>query len=270
MRVVGLGDANNVTAMAVASLAPAQNNCGFPMAICSQGPAPTYGYVRGTWYEAWTTKGAGGKESWTGNFNWIDFTPPNGGASELKSLITGEENICNVAKGTPVGENGKVVALAQQYNTRFGIYAGSEKPTDAQPDQTGYAYTSSNWPTTSNALPDFLAKRAIYKEFVEAGTGLKVNGTILTSSQLRDVGGDRRLVTLPIVDCDGWKSSQTVPIQDWACVLLLHTLGTGSGKTNDLWVEYEGLSTEIDSPCGTTGVVGGPGSEGPKVPALVR
>jgi hypothetical protein len=82
-------------------------------------------------------------------------------------------------------------------------------------------------------------------------------------------GADRRLATAPVVDCAAWKGSkpQTVPILGYACVLMLHPIDKDG---DEVWLEYRGKSTDPASPCATSGSVGGPGSIGPAVPALVQ
>ncbi|MFN3414956.1 MAG: pilus assembly protein TadG-related protein [Caldimonas sp.] len=276
MQVLGLG-AQTVGAHAVATLAPAQTNCGIPLAMCSQGPAtasPPFGLVPGRWYDGRFDAGGG----LTGNFNWIDFTPPAGGQSELAALLTGS-GVCNMNVPNPVGQTGVLGnAAARAWNSRFGLYqSGPTNLNTAPPDRTGYAYTNVNWDAAAgNALGDFLSRRATgdnYGSTVQAGntlTGLSISNAYnptTTPAQHLASGADRRLVTAPIVNCGEWAGSNTVPIRAWACVLMLHPIGHPS---DIVYMEYLGLSSDPASPCATSGSVGGPGSVGPLVPALVQ
>jgi Flp pilus assembly protein TadG len=294
MGVLGIG-AQNVSATAVATLAPAQTNCAIPMALCSHGSStssPPYGLVVGQWYGG--RFGAGGGA--TGNFNWVDFTPPAGGASEVTALLTGS-GVCNMNVTNPVGEGGVLGAAgAVAFNTRFGLYksgGGNPQIGDAPPDYTGYAYTSDavlgttgcspssatkpcTWPSGSDALSDFYTQRNTHTPYgstVAAGnamTGLGISNSYgaAQSSALASHGADRRLVISPIVNCAGWSGgSTTTPILAWACVLLLHPIASA---TDNVYFEYRGLSNDPGSPCATQGSVGGPGSVGPQVPALVQ
>ena len=275
MQVLGAG-AQSVSAAAVASLAPAQTNCGIPIGMCRVGPAagaPPFGLVKGNWYNGRFNSGGG----ITGSFNWIDFTPPSGGASELTDMLTGT-GVCNLNITSPVGQSGVLGnAAAKAWNSRFGLYqSGAVNVNNAPPDFTGYAYTPVNFPSQRNALGDFLAKRGAHASYgvgVGAGnalTGLSINNSYnpTTTPALHTTkGADRRLVVAPIVDCTGWGSSQTVPIQSWACVLMLHPI---DGPSDIIYLEYRGLSSDPDTPCATSGAVGGPGSVGPLVPALVQ
>jgi hypothetical protein len=98
--------------------------------------------------------------------------------------------------------------------------------------------------------------------------GLNLNGyQNSTSGQLAASGSDRRIAVVPIVDCDGWAGSQTTPIIKFACIVMLHPMNSPSDPT---YLEYQGMSDDPSSPCASTGLPGGPGSVGPRVPALVR
>jgi len=271
MQVLGIGQ-TTVSSIATATLAPAQANCAIPMSICSKGSAPAFGMTKGQWVSGFF--GAGGGV--TGSFNWIDFTPPGGGASEVAALLTGN-GACSLTTSVPVGEPGALGAAgAKAWNTRFGLYQGGDSVTTAPPDFSGYAYTPLNWPSQANALADFVTRRnghAPYGADVAAGnavTGLGINNSYnptSTVAQHTAYGADRRLVTAPIVDCAGWVSSNVVPIQAWACVLLLHPIDSVGDIVR---MEYEGLSSDPNSPCATSGIAGDAGSIGPMVPALVQ
>jgi len=270
MQVVGFGP-QEVSSMATATLANAQTNCGIPMGMCTKGPAPTYGLTKGEWIVGRFESGGG----ITGSFNWIDFSPPAGGQSELGDLLKGN-GVCNLNVTVPVGQPGNMGnAAAQAWNTRFGLYQGSTGPTSAPPDRTGYSYSPTNWPSQANALNDFIARRGSHDPYgatVQAGnaiTGLSVSNGYkpATVAEHSQYGADRRLVVAPLVDCSGWATSQTVPIAAWACVLMLHPI---DGPGADVRMEYEGVASDPTSPCATSGVVGGAGSIGPLVPGLVQ
>jgi hypothetical protein len=266
---------STVMAFATATTAPAQTNCAVPLGVCSKGPAPGFGLTKGEWVSGRFSSGGGS----TGNFNWIDFTPPSGGESELGALITGQGQ-CNLNVSTPVGQTGSLGnAAAKAWNTRFGLYQGTNNVANAPPDYTGYGYTSTNWPAQSNAFPDFEAKRLAFASYgnttdtVQSGngiTGLSVsNGysvaTHGATGQLGQSGADRRVVTAPIIDCSGWATSNTVPIIGWACVLMLHPI---DNPNQDVHMEYLGSPGVVGSPCVTYGLAGG--TVGPLVPVLVH
>ena len=98
--------------------------------------------------------------------------------------------------------------------------------------------------------------------------------TTTSSAEHLSLGADRRLATVPVVDCSSWTGSspQTVPVLGYACILMLHPMANdnGPGATDDVWLEFRGNSADPSSPCATAGSVGGPGSGGPLVPALVQ
>ncbi|RJF92629.1 pilus assembly protein TadG-related protein [Noviherbaspirillum saxi] len=279
----GPGGAANQTvrASAIAGLRPSQTNCAIPVALChTAAPATT---PRGTWLEGAIGPGGGGagNVNMTGNFKWVDFTPPGGGASELRDVLNGP-GVCNLpAVGAQVGQPGNVSSTAQAWNARFGIYQGSVREADAVPDFTGYGYTEVNWPSQFGAFNNFQTQRNTNTAYQgDAATGLSTNGTVSNSTYLGTNGADRRLGIVPIVDCAGFTSGSTAPVTDWACILMLHPInnssgggggGSPTGRTR-MFLEYLGRANEAapPSPCTTLGLPGAPGSAGPLVPTLVR
>lgn len=267
-----------VGAWATATLMASQINCAIPVGICEKGPAPTYGLTQGMWVSGRFDSGGGS----TGSFNWIDFSPPAGGANELAGLLTGNGQ-CDLNITTPVGQTGGLGnAAAKAWNSRFGIYqngGGNPNLTSAPPDFTGYSYTDINWPGQSDAYGDFQAKRNAHASYgdtvdtVEAGntlTSLSLSSAYNVSThgaggQLDLNGADRRLVVAPVVDCAAWAGAQTVLIDAWACVLMLHPISQPSDVVH---MEMVGLSTDPGSPCATSGLAGG--TAGPQVPVLVH
>lgn len=268
----------SVGAWATATLLASQTNCAIPVGICEKGPAPTYGLTPGMWVSGRFDSGGGS----TGSFNWIDFSPPAGGANELAGLLSGAGQ-CDLNITTPVGQTGSLGnAAAKAWNSRFGIYqngGGNPNLTNASPDFTGYSYTDVNWPSQSNAYADFDARRTARASYgntvdtVAAGntiTGLSLSNAYHVSTHGTDgehdlKGAQRRVVTAPIVNCAAWAGSQTVLIDAWACVLMLHPIGSPGDIVR---MEMVGLSTDPGSPCATSGLAGG--SAGPLVPALVH
>ncbi len=276
MEVLGIG-AQAVDAAAVATLLPAQINCAIPIGMCKI-PGPSSDPFAGLTIGQWVTSKL--SDSATGAFDWIDFTPPGGGASELADLFKGT-GACSVPPPpTPVGEQGKITSLDTAWNTRFGLYHGSDSVTTAAPDFTGYAYTPTNWPSKFNAYAgsdgtalNFQTARNQHQPWQgNAATGGSVNlggVTQSTQSQLTTYGADRRLVTAPLVDCSsfGGGGGGNTNVLGYACVLMLAPMANTS---DEVYLEYRGKSTDPASPCATSGAVGGPGSIGPLVPALVQ
>ena len=95
MQVLGFGD-QTVSSLATASLVPSQNACtAIPIGLCrANSTPPNYGFVPGQWYCSLFDGGAcPAPEAGpiTGNFGWIDFSPPAGGASELRLVAVTSE-----------------------------------------------------------------------------------------------------------------------------------------------------------------------------------
>ncbi|MDE2387812.1 MAG: pilus assembly protein [Betaproteobacteria bacterium] len=274
---ISIGD-QTVSASAVATLSPSQiTSCAIPVGICSSDvPAST---AVGTWLSSVLGPGKGGKKGdtvdLTGNYMWIDYTPPSGGAAELAGQLTGP-GVCNLpALNTQVGEAGVKSSLANDWNSRFGIYQGGVKAGDSIPDYSGYAYTEINWPSKAGAFTNFQDKRGSNAAYQgDKATGLKTTGTVENPAYLKDHGADRRLATAAVVDCDGLKKGTTSAVVAWACVLMLHPINNSSGGTGTgadrMYLEYLGRSNQAGSPCATNGIPAGPTGFGPMVPALVR
>ncbi|MFN5233989.1 MAG: pilus assembly protein TadG-related protein, partial [Burkholderiaceae bacterium] len=276
----------SMSASAVARLQPSQTTCAMPVAICQS----TLG-TKGGWLEgAVNASGA-----LTGSFMWADLSPPQGGAAELAANLTGTGHCQLPPAGSPVGQAGNVASLANEYNSRFGIYQGNVRSAEAQPDRTGFAYTDNsfggNWnKSTGNAYVDFVSKRTSNTPY--QGGNSDVRGSVLSASNLAAQGGDRRIMIAPVVDCAAFQSSQTAPVQQWACVLMLHPIvnnasgnsqlvaggssttggngngnGNGNGKSNGngngnsggntsvprMYLEYLGNTSDAGSPCASVG-----------------
>ncbi len=274
MQVMGVGPSTVVSA-ATASLVPSPLTCnGIPLGICAAGGAPGYGLVPGRWYSGGFANG----DQLTGSFNWIDYTPPGGGANEASGLLEGR-GVCLSNVGTQVGQPGNIASLRRAWNTRFGIYSNNY-PNDAsapKPDWSGYAYRALNWPSQINAFADFLGNRRPANTpygtpGAQAGnaiTGLQVqnNNNVLQPAALATRGASRRIASAPIVNCPALRARQTVPILDYACVLMLHPLDNTNSLT--IYMEFIGMSS-AGGPCASSGIPGGPGSTGPYVPGLVQ
>lgn len=270
MGVMGLG-AQTVNAMGVSTLAHSQTNCAVPLGMCSQGSAPNYGYVEGTWYSG--KFGTGTSESLTGSYNWVDFSPSEGGgAAELKDLLSGPGQ-CNLpSTGTPVGEQGQIAGLSDAWNSRFGIYKGGGQynQTTALPDFSGYAYTATTWPepepqnaysgTSSIGAPNYQAAKTAGLPY-QASNPVGLTGYSLPTNTDHSKGSDRRLVVVPIVDCNLLSGSnpQNVPVLGYGCVFLLSPIK----GPDDIKLEYRSLGD-----CATSGLGGG--TVGPLVPVLVQ
>jgi Flp pilus assembly protein TadG len=257
----------SVGATAAASLRPAQSACAFPIAVCRQ-PGGTSGNNYGrTVGERMTAKNDPGGAYGTGNYGWLDFTPPAGGQSELAALINGSGS-CAVTAGTTVGQAGTITALESNWNARFGVYASSMSYATAPPDFTGHGYI-----TSSNNYSDYVTRSAARDPYQN---GVGGGNSKLTAGQHGSLGQKRRIATAAIVDCSVWSSGSTNPtVIDFACILLLAPVRNGGSAAQwgpefatTMDVEYLGLASVAGTPCATSGLGGG--SFGPPVPVLVQ
>jgi Flp pilus assembly protein TadG len=265
--VPGLPQQLTVSASATATLAPGQSVCAIPVAVCTVGAgtaANLYGRTVGERLTAVSNPGSG---YGSGRYGWLDFTPPAGGASELRDLLNGS-GACSVSAGTRVGQPGVVSTLESAWNARFGVYASGMDPASAKPDFTGHGY-----PTGSNHYADFVARSAARAPFQGAVAN---NTTKLTGAQHASLGQRRRVAVAAIVDCSTWGASGSAqpPILDFACVLMLAPVRNGGSAAQwsevaaTMDVEFLGLTRTAGTPCASSGLAGG--SFGPLVPALVQ
>lgn len=288
MGVLGAGQ-QVVSAMAVASLEPAQTTCAIPVGLCAKGSAPSYGFVKGEWLDKGIyDPGTGG----TGSYNWVDFNPgsptsgcgSSQGANELKCLLA-EKPQCNLpATGTQVGQQGYDQSLVAAYNTRFGLYKGSYNPTNNPPDYSGYAYQQApqspvTWPnpTPQNAYlgtadsgtsPNYAGTGGAHDQHLTYQFAPSTVGggySPITSAQ-HAAGTSRRVTISPVVDCAQLAVSnpQAVPVLAYACVFLLRPVSSAG----EVALEFLAMANEEHNPCATSGLAGG--TAGPLVPVLVQ
>lgn len=272
MRVLNpLLTTQTVSARAVATLASSASTCAIPVAVCRTAGG-TSGNNFGLTVGQWLTQPVGpGSTYGTGNFGWIDFSPPAGGADEVADLLTGSGQ-CALTVGAVVGESGNLGTAGERaWNTRFGVYQASGSPTTAPPDRTGFGYNDSNWPSRSNAyagsgggVNNYIQSVAAYSPYQGPLTPGGAYSSI-TSAQHQAFNQLRRVAVAPVVNCDTWNTGGADPaVEGWACVLMLHPV---RGSVITPAMEFLGLSTNPGSPCATTGQ---PGTFGPLVPQLVQ
>ena len=271
------GNSQTVAAVAVATRAPAQTGCAIPVQINPKNTVkPDYGFTKGEWIPTVYDENSSGNDVTPGHFGWANLDE-SANADELKNELQGSGH-CNLRIGAEVNTPGAKFSASVAWNTRFGLYkqgGGNPSVTTAAPDLTGYSYTATNWPGKSNAITDFLAKRADHRSYgdladsVNAGdtiTGLNIKSGYKDAEMathaagpnaLASWGGNRRLVLAPFVV--GGK------IDGWACVLMLHPID--SNKTT-VYLEYIANASTAESKCTTNGLPGG--EAGPLVPVLVQ
>ncbi|MDR0216304.1 MAG: pilus assembly protein TadG-related protein [Comamonas sp.] len=271
------GNSQSVAAVAVATRASAQTACAIPVQINPKtgGKPPNYGFATGEWIPTVYDESKSSTAS-PGYFGWANLDGSNSANTTTDELLGNGH--CNLSTGAPVGTPGTKFSASVAWNSRFGLYKngnGNPQVNTASPDLTGYSYTQKNWSSQSNALQDFLAKRADYRSYgdladsINTGdkiTGLNIKGGYKDAQMathaaganaLATWGGNRRLVMAPFVV--GGK------IDGWACVLMLHPID--SNKTT-VYLEYIANASSPQSKCTTNGLPGG--GTGPLVPMLVQ
>jgi Flp pilus assembly protein TadG len=281
----------DVGARAVATRGSAQSICPLPIALkktSTAGP-PLYGFRQGQWVTVIGSRLAG-----PGEFGWYNLDGSTNARATRDQL---EGGACNIRVGDTLGTPGAKTAVDVVWNYRFGIYKNNGDPSVDHPDFSGYAYAAHDWPPGSDpahptesccafdgAIPpgapsssqNFLAKRAQFASYDDAGTSVQ-DGSQLVFNDGRHLpggystlatpgdGGDherfganRRIATVPVIDASN-------VVIDSLCVFMLQPL---SGPNDDAVIEVRGRASDPASPCTTPGLPGG--DTGPLVPVLVR
>jgi Flp pilus assembly protein TadG len=264
----------NVSASAIATMAPSQSACPMPLAMHpkSGGVKPNYGFTKGEWVTL-LSKGTIGN----GMIGWANLD----GSSNASETAAELDGYCGTKVGDHLGTPGVQSSVIDNWNARFGIYKNNSGPDRMHPDFTGVVYNAKTWgppdhpSPPSNALGDFLAKRQTFTSCTasattvaacESATGLSLNSfkslaTPGPNGELRQYGMNRRLVAVPVVD-DGPN------VIDFACMLLLQPIPAPFSNDTNVMLEYVGSASEPGSPCTSNGLAGG--TAGPLVPVLVR
>jgi Flp pilus assembly protein TadG len=272
----------SVGATAVATRASAQTTCPIPVAMKPKagGTAPNYGFTVGEWVTLINAQNA----AQGGEIGWANLDGSNS-ASETEAELNGH---CGTQVGDTLGTPGVQTSVADVWNARFGIYKNNSGPDQNNPDFTGYAYTTANWPAGFNAYDgapgtgapasaqNFLTKRTSYASCADTGTkvkgadscesitGLSLNGFQKLAAPGNAAGGhkqygkNRRIVLVPVIN----GASNVV---DYVCMLMLQPLTI---PMSDVQLEFRGNAGAAGTPCTTSGLPGG--STGPLVPVLVR
>jgi hypothetical protein len=266
-----LPDVLDVSGTAVAGLRNSQSTCVMPMALCKGKPNPgnaaldKYGLSIGQRITTVATS----QRPRTGNFGWLDFTPPSGGAPELEELMKASGS-CSVVRDQSVGQSGRLASLDEVWNARFGIYNNQLKPENVPPDFSGYSYPSDTgkpkqgWYSVHAARPRVEGYN---------GTAPRSPAYAATVAQHGQFGQQRRLLTAALIDCDEWdkQGGGNPKVLDFACVFFLAPVKDGTRVPDgdvDMSVEYLGLASEPGAPCTSNGLSGG--IYGPPVPTLVQ
>lgn len=283
-------DARDVAARAVATRGASQTSCPVPLALRPKHPGdgpPNYGYTPGEWVTL--LMGAGGGTN--GYIGWANLDGSNSASETEHEMLQGR---CDVRVDEPLGTPGVQASIADAWNARFGIYrnaGGPERPY-MQPDASGYAYTTTNWPSGNSAYQgptpagahstasNYTTKQAAFASCADTGTRMTGAGSC-SAIMGRSVGGgfnkiappgataqdghaefgvfNRRVVTVPI--------TMTYPgrVQDYGCMLMLQPI---SIPMQPVQLEFIGRAGAPGVPCTTNGLPGG--SVGALVPVLVR
>lgn len=135
-----------VSAYAIARPVGGKSYCAIPIAMCSSS-GTTADFTKGQWYSGRLASGT----ATNGNYDWIRFEGQ--GAADLGEIVAGA-GMCNLEADRVDAEPGVTGGVAQAWNTRFGLYAGSYNDIDKYPpDRTGYAFTRDRYDSKGKLVP---------------------------------------------------------------------------------------------------------------------
>jgi len=235
--------------------------CGLaPMMVCGDpSDTPTsesaWGYEVGEISVLKTSSGSGGTwEVGPGNFQLIRLDGGQGGA-DVRDAMAGDWDACLSADGDIETEPGNTIGpVAQGLNTRFGDYNGPVNSTDHPPD---VIVTENTVAITETSTADSLNYN--YNGFESD----KAAGNYDYQPRPDGIGVfDRRILRVPIGDCDGTTNGQgTVSSLGFGCFFLLQ-------KVKQKGNEAEVYSQFIQD-CGAEGIPGSAPNNGPGVYKIV-
>lgn len=270
MSLRGVQD-RSVSADAVAKYPKGAPYCGVPLAACTDSAAaPNKGFAVGSWYSGRLEAG----KAVQGNYGWIRFPDQDTGTSALADMVAGG-GLCDLASATTVFQNSGVSnGAAKAWNTRFGLYGSPYKPdqqtlADHPPDTTGWS-AQTNPDANKDGIGDGVIDQ--YRTNQAANTpydpSMIVDGNNkpvaypgtpapISSGQHAAGQRDRRLVSMPVINCSAWSAKKEMEIIDWACSLMVAPM---EDAQDEVRLEFRGL---VSNGCG--GAVGAAG-----FPKLVR
>jgi hypothetical protein len=304
----GCGD-HMGAAYAVATLSPAQTSCAVPIGLCSEVDGGSFEV--GKWYGGKFKGGSStedGEYTFTGSYNWIDFTVQNGwepedkqcvtgsgggGADEIKCLLSGPGQCELPPVDTLVGQQGQIGSASEAWNTRFGLYLGSpnimKTLSDSPPDFIGTAYTKvgvgpateTTWPSGENAYSGPSGTIFSYQDGKAASeTYDRRYDTSLNPAGINGIGSYKSATTEQLIAYGSQRRVALAPIVE--CKDLGGTnpqpvkiqgyacvlMLSPIKEPADVVLEYLGPDNDPNSPCSSFGLAGG--TSGPLVPVLVQ
>lgn len=255
MSMMGISTADNASVAAYAGLVPSSGACALPVAVCNTALAvqtsPTTKLIQ-------SQLSAGGSN--TGDMRWTCYGSGNCSSAKIQGLLN-SDNTCNIDLTNQIVTpfTGATSAPYADYNTRFGIRTPSST---GAPDFTGFEYRPAlnSYSTYTSNYSNYVTKRAAYAPYQSSLTGsYSFNSPTANNSKSRRIG------LVPVINCATSSTTITSRAQ-WACVLMLNPIFTGSVQNRTLSLEYLGNGSA--SACSQLALAGGIG--GPLTSALVK
>lgn len=241
MRLFGF-ETSAVAAVAKASLVGGGSNCMLPVAMCrAEKEGSPLAFVPGKWYEGRISATGGGPTPVNGSFRWIKFPSDSNGASSFIDRLLAD-SCQQIGANTQVNsEPGQIASIDTAFNTKFGVYQNPYNLTDnprAIPDPVGYAYLEPDFASgagSGSRAYDQYKTDLVSNTPYQSPPSINFNPTPGIDPNLgtsNSAGVQRRLLLLPVVDCDPLGGGGSSPVLEMACMLALHPIGQNKSEVN--------------------------------------
>lgn len=241
MRLFGF-ETSAVGAVAKASLVGGGTNCMLPVAMCradKDGSPPAF--VPGKWYEGRMSASGGGATPVNGSFRWIKFPGDSNGASSFIDRLL-VDSCQQIGANTQVNsEPGQMSSIDKAFNTKFGVYQNPYNLTDNPrviPDPVGYAYLEPEFASgagSGSRAYDRYKTDLVSNTYYQSPASINFNPSPDIDTNLgtsNSAGVQRRLLLLPVVDCDPLGGGGSSSVLEMACMLALHPIGQNKSEVD--------------------------------------
>jgi len=242
MQVLGVQFAKStVVAVAKASMVSGGTNCLLPVALCTASKGAGGSFEVGKWYEGRVSAQGNNQTSIDGSFRWVQLPGEGNGAGKFRDRLMAE-TCTQIQKNAVVSSSpGQMSNLDKAYNTKFGVYQNPLLLSDGIPDKVGFSYFEPSFASgaTTTAYSQYkidITKMESARDFQEpsqiAFNPKPISQEDFSLDDLNRGGLKRRLLSMPVVECDALGNNGSAVVTEIACMLALHPIGQQGSVVN--------------------------------------